>query len=102
MVSGILTGVAAVGIGTLAGDLIDWKNGFVQELLDEQGQHRVFMAFLWHCAYSCLLVSFGVALVGQNEAAVCDKLAAAEAAAVYFVLETTCSSTCIHFLEAVT
>lgn len=63
MVSGILTGVFAVGLGSLAGGLIEWKNGFVQELLDEEGQHRVFMAFLWHSAYSCLLVSFAVALV---------------------------------------
>lgn len=67
MVSGILTGVAAVGIGTLSGDLIHWKNTFVQQLLEEQGQHRVFVAFLWHCAYSCLLVSFGVALVSPMD-----------------------------------
>ncbi|WIA21477.1 hypothetical protein OEZ85_000682 [Tetradesmus obliquus] len=63
MVSGILTGVFAVWMSSTVGTMFEWKNGFVQELLDEEGEHRVFIAYLWHAAYSCLLVSFAVALV---------------------------------------
>lgn len=34
-------------------------------MLDEGdgGAGRIWVAFLWHCAYSCALVSFAVALV---------------------------------------
>jgi uncharacterized membrane protein len=64
MVSGILTGFFAVWMSTTVGTMFEWKNGFVQELLNENGEHRVFIAYLWHAAYSCLLVSFAVALVG--------------------------------------
>ncbi|KAF6253336.1 chloride channel [Scenedesmus sp. NREL 46B-D3] len=63
MVSGILTGFFAVWMSKTVGTMFEWKNGFVQELLDEEGEHRVFIAYLWHAAYSCLLVSFAVALV---------------------------------------
>jgi chloride channel 7 len=65
MVSGILTGMFAVWMSTTVGTMFEWKNGFVQELLEEEGEHRVFIAYLWHAAYSCLLVSFAVALVGK-------------------------------------
>jgi chloride channel 7 len=63
MVSGILTGFFAVWMSKTVGTMFEWKNGFVQELLEEEGEHRVFIAYLWHAAYSCLLVSFAVALV---------------------------------------
>eukprot|EP00879_Flechtneria_rotunda_P004542 GHRR01004797.1.p1 GENE.GHRR01004797.1~~GHRR01004797.1.p1 ORF type:complete len:1031 (+),score=332.52 GHRR01004797.1:561-3653(+) len=63
MVSGILTGMFAVALSTCVGDLFAWKNKFVQELLNDPGEHRVFVAYVWHCAYSCLLVSVAVALV---------------------------------------
>ena len=63
MASGILTGAVAVAMSSAVSTFTEWKNGFVQELLDEEGGHRVFIAFLWHSAYSCLLVSFAVALV---------------------------------------
>lgn len=66
ILSGILTGMFAVALSSSVGILFLWKNGFVQELLDEPGAHRVWMAYLWHSAYSCLLVSFAVALVSDS------------------------------------
>lgn len=66
MVSGILTGLFAVWMTSIVGNLFDWKNGFVQQVLDEDKEHRVFVAYLWHSAYSCLLVSFAVALVSRQ------------------------------------
>jgi hypothetical protein len=69
-VSGLLTGVFAVGLSKVVHLMFDWKNGYIQSLLDEPGGGgRVWVAFLWHCAYSCCLVSFGVALVGRGEGA---------------------------------
>ena len=64
IVSGLLTGIFAVGLSKVVHIMFDWKNGYIQSLLDEPGgAGRVWIAFLWHCAYSCCLVSFGVALV---------------------------------------
>lgn len=61
--SGLLTGVFAVGLSTIVHHAFEWKNEYIQSLIDAPGQARVFVAFLWHCAYSCCLVSFAVALV---------------------------------------
>ncbi|KIZ04574.1 Chloride channel protein CLC-a [Monoraphidium neglectum] len=61
--SGLLTGVFAVALSQLVHHSFEWKNEYVQSILDEPGEGRIWIAFLWHCAYSCLLVSFAVALV---------------------------------------
>lgn len=63
MVSGVLTGIFAVALTSSVSALTEWKLHTVQSLLDASGSHRVFIAFLWHWAYSCALVVFAVALV---------------------------------------
>jgi hypothetical protein len=61
--TGLLTGVFAVGLSKIVGAAFDWKNEYIQSVLDGPGTGRIWIAFLWHCAYSCCLVSFAVALV---------------------------------------
>lgn len=63
MVSGVLTGVCAVCLSYSVGALTEWKLHTVQSILDAPGSHRIWIAFLWHWAYSCVLVVFAVALV---------------------------------------
>jgi hypothetical protein len=63
MVSGVLTGVFAVALSSSVGALTEWKLHTIQSLLDGPGSHKIWMAFLWHWAYSCVLVVFAVALV---------------------------------------
>jgi hypothetical protein len=63
LASGVLTGVFAVILSTSVGALTEWKLHTVQTLLQEPGSHRVWIAFLWNWAFSCVLVVFGVALV---------------------------------------
>ncbi|GBF97646.1 H(+) Cl(-) exchange transporter [Raphidocelis subcapitata] len=61
--TGMLTGVFAVGLSKIVGAAFEWKNEYIQSILDAPGGGRIWIAFLWHCAYSCCLVSFAVALV---------------------------------------
>lgn len=68
MVSGVLTGIFAVALTSSVSALTEWKLHTVQSLLDASGSHRVFIAFLWHWAYSCALVVFAVALVSAGQA----------------------------------
>jgi hypothetical protein len=76
--SGLLTGVFAVALSQLVHHSFEWKNEYVQSILDEPGEGRIWIAFLWHCAYSCLLVSFAVALVsGRHTACRAGRAAAA-------------------------
>jgi hypothetical protein len=63
IVSGVLTGVFAVALSSSVGALTEWKLHTIQSLLDGPGSHKIWMAFLWHWAYSCVLVVFAVALV---------------------------------------
>lgn len=66
MVSGVLTGVFAVALSSSVGALTEWKLHTIQSLLDEPGSHRIWIAFFWHWAYSCVLVVFAVALVSAR------------------------------------
>jgi chloride channel 7 len=66
MVSGVLTGVFAVALSSSVGALTEWKLHTIQSLLDDPGSHRIWIAFLWHWCFSCVLVVFGVALVGAH------------------------------------
>lgn len=63
ILTGIITGMFAVGLSTSTHYLLTWKNEVIQGVLDMPGEHRVWVAFIWHCVYSCTLVSCGVALV---------------------------------------
>jgi H+/Cl- antiporter ClcA len=98
MVSGIFTGLFAVWMSTTVGTMFEWKNGFVQELLDEEGDHRVFMAYLWHAAYSCLLVSFAVALVSGCLGAAVDSKSKQAAASSLFQQGIRMCSWCSCFV----
>jgi hypothetical protein len=62
-VSGVLTGIFAVVMSSGVQTLTEWRLHTVQSLLDDAGTHRVWVAFLWNWAFSCVLVVFGVALV---------------------------------------
>jgi chloride channel 7 len=66
MVSGVLTGVFAVALSSSVGALTEWKLHTIQSLLDDPGSHRIWIAFLWHWCFSCVLVVFAVALVGAH------------------------------------
>jgi chloride channel 7 len=61
--TGIITGTFAVLLGKFVGFMMEWKNEFIQHILEGEGSHRIWIAFLWHVAYSCFLVIFAVALV---------------------------------------
>ena len=70
--AGLTTGVFAVGVSKAVGAAFEWKNARVQRIIDGEGAGaggaasegaRIWLAFAWHCAYSCGLVSFAVALV---------------------------------------
>jgi chloride channel 7 len=65
LLSGVLTGVFAVALSSSVGALTEWKLHTIQSLLDEPGAHRIWMAFFWHWAYSCVLVVSAVALVSE-------------------------------------
>lgn len=58
-----LLGVFAVWLMKIVHTMFEWKNEYIQSVLDEPGAGRIWIAFLWHCAYSCCLVSIAVALV---------------------------------------
>ena len=61
--TGVVTGIIATLLGKSVGAMFEWKNEFIQEVLDAPGEHRIWIAFLWHAAYSSILVTFAVALV---------------------------------------
>ncbi len=63
MLTGIITGMFAVALSKSVGGMFAFKNEFVQHLLDQPGENRVWVAFFYHVLYSCCLVTVGVGLV---------------------------------------
>jgi hypothetical protein len=65
LLTGIVTGMFAVGLSRAVHHAFEAKNAFIQTVLDQPGPAaaRLWTAFGWHALYSSALVALAVALV---------------------------------------
>jgi hypothetical protein len=68
--TGIITGAFAVMMSKSVNAITEWRLEHIQEILDEGRKSRIFVAYLWNCAFSSGLVILATAMV-QGGLVVC-------------------------------